>query len=103
MSKHTYETVLSICAGGDEHEPTLRVGFTVYPGYPDTMEEPGCGATVELSHAEICVGEDWITAPEWLFGMLYTDSGFHAELLQSAAEDHEAALEYRAEMRREAI
>jgi hypothetical protein len=83
--------------GDDGHEIPARIIYSVMQGYPDTLEEPGCGPTVSINSIDI----GGISAPGWLFSMVENDEGLANELLTHAAETDGHARDQAADARRD--
>lgn len=85
-SKHSVHTHVLIDAGGEQHEIEAEATFNLTPGCSDWWCKsvgawmPGDPSETELLSLRLKVGSDWIAAPEWLFGLLYSDTEFLARL-----------------------
>lgn len=95
---HTQFTV-HVCheLGDDGHDVDAKIAYSVDLGYPDTLEEPGCGPTVSINAIYIDGG----FAPAWLIGMAEEDASLIEELLVHAADCEEIARDQVADARRE--
>jgi hypothetical protein len=88
---------------GTEIELKMVVTFTVMKGYPATLEQPAEPATVEVDKVRFFDGKDELTLPWSIEDRFTSAEGFKDWLMQEAADQHEAALDARAEARREDI
>lgn len=105
MTRHTLKTTLVLQRPhGAEYEIAVAVEYEHTDGYPDTREEPGQGATVEI--IAVVPTLDGIVRPDagaFLGTLLENDEDLIAECFQDAADEHERGLEYRAEQRAEML
>lgn len=86
---------------GTEVELKMVVDFTVHPGCKQTLTEPGEEPSIEVDAVRFFDGKDELTLP-WSIADRFTSRGeFKDWLMQEAAAQHEAALDTRAEARRE--
>lgn len=88
---------------GTEIELRMVVTFTVMKGCAATLEQPSEPATVEVDKVLFFDGKDELTLPWSIEGRFTSAEGFKDWLMQEASEQHEAALDARAEARREDI
>lgn len=108
-SKHRAEQTVCISASesGEELEILMVVNFTVHPGCKQTMTDPAEEPTAEVDQVQffnISNGKPLphpLTMPVWLVNSLTDGEAFQNWLLSEAADQHEMALDYAAEARRE--
>jgi hypothetical protein len=98
MTQHTFRTVLLWHdSRGGEVECPVAVTYDYSRGYPATLEEPGCDAQIEITAIKPIDGDTIV--PDH-----FSES---AELIDECFEhlenEHAAAEEHRAEMRREEL
>jgi hypothetical protein len=106
-SKYRAEQNIAVSAwdSGTEIEIRMVVNFTVHPGYPATLEEPGCGPIAEVDRVQFFEVKDGKPSPDeralpvWLIDGLTEGDDFHNWLLTEAAEEHEYRREQHADMR----
>jgi hypothetical protein len=101
LMTYTYKTTLAFRAADDEHEFLCRIKFVVYPGSPQTRDDPGSDPAANIHEASVQHGSHWLDLPWWLFDSLIDDEGLKAELLQHAAEDDEYHRDQKADADRE--
>lgn len=98
---------ISASESGEELEILMVVNFTVHPGSKQTMTYPGEEPTAEVDQVQffnISNGKPLphsLTMPVWLLNSLTDGEAFQNWLLSEAADQHEIALDYAAEARRE--
>ena len=100
---------ISASESGDELEIMMVVNFTVHPGSKQTMIDPAEEPTAEVDQVQffnISNGKPLpnpVTIPVWLINSLTDGEAFHEWMLSEAADQHEMALDYAGEMRREML
>lgn len=86
---------------GTEIELKMVVTFTVHPGCKQTLTEPGEEPSVEVDDVRFFDGKDEIKLPWSIEDRFTSRDEFKDWLMQEAADQHEAALDAKAEARRE--
>lgn len=96
-TKHTVSTAVLIEAGrGEQHEIEAEATVNFTPGCGDWWSRatgawmPGDPSEIELLSLRLKVGNDWIAAPEWLFGLLYSDTEFLGDLIEQVSLEEAA-------------
>ena len=98
-----YHTTLLVSLGaGTQHELNVAVEYERNRGYPQTMVDPGCEASVSIARFHVKTDEGLVLAP-WLDDLFQDDEELISELMQHWADDDAAAEEYRAEDRAERL
>lgn len=88
---------------GTEIELKMVVTFTVHPGSKATLVDPAEEPSVEIDKVHFFDGTDELQLP-WSIGDRFTNRDeFKDWLMQEASDQHEAALDEKAEARREEI
>lgn len=107
--KHRAEQTVCISASetGEELEILMVVNFKVHPGSKQTLVDPAEEPTAEVDQVQffnISNGKPLpnpLSIPVWLLNSLTDGEAFTGWLLSEAADQHEMALDYAAEARRE--
>jgi hypothetical protein len=86
---------------GTEIELKMVVTFKVHPGCKQTLTDPAEEPSVEVDAVRFFDATDELTLPWSIEDRFTSAEGFKDWLMQEAAEQHEAALDARAEARRE--
>lgn len=100
-----YRAQQNICISGwdcgTEIELKMVVTFKVHPGSPQTQIDPAEEPSVEVDTVRFFDGTDDLKLP-WSIEDRFTSSdGFKDWLMQEAADQHEMALDAKADERRE--
>lgn len=95
MSRGQFTTTLTWEEGDDEIEASVRVLYSFTAGYPDTMEEPGCDAEIEI--ISITPADPTLRIPE----RFETDLDLLTECNADWIAMQEEAAEWRAQSRRD--
>jgi hypothetical protein len=93
----TFVVNLTFDLGGDGHDLSVRINYSVSKGYADTLEEPGCGPSVSINS----ISAGGADAPAWLWAMAEADESLTGELLAHAADCDERARDDAADARRD--
>lgn len=103
--KYSAHQYISICASESCTEVELKmvVDFTVHPGSKATAVDPPEEATVEIDKVRFFDGKDELTLPWSIEDRFTSAEGFKDWLMGEARDQHEAALDQKAEARREQI
>jgi hypothetical protein len=88
---------------GAEIELKMVVDFTVHPGCPATIETPAELPSVEIDGVRFFDGKDELTLPWSIADRFTSRDEFKDWVMQEAIEQHEAALDAKAEARREEL
>jgi hypothetical protein len=88
---------------GTEIELKMVVVFTVHPSRKATEIDPPEEATVEIDKVRFFDGKDELTLPWSIEDRFTSAEGFKDWLMGEARDQHEAALDQKAEARREQI
>ncbi|QJS27433.1 hypothetical protein [Rhizobium ruizarguesonis] len=88
---------------GTEIELKMVVAFTVHPGCKQTLTEPGEEPSVEVDKVQFFDGKDELTLPWSIADRFTSGDGFKDWLMYEAAAQHEAALDAKAEARRDEL
>jgi hypothetical protein len=88
---------------GTEIELKMVVTFTVHPGCKQTLTEPAEEPSVEVDAVRFFDDKDELNLPWSIEDRFTSAEGFKDWLMQEAAEQHEAALDHKADERREEL
>ena len=88
---------------GGEYEFQAVISYRVYPGSPQTRDDPGCDATAEIETVRLVKldGTKEYPVPAWLQAMLEGDEALLDSLLSDAADADEYARDQAADATRE--
>lgn len=101
------DVAISAWESGTEIEIRMVVNYTVHPGYPATLEEPGSDAIAEVDRVQFFEIKDGKPSADecgmavWLLNRLTEGDDFYNWLLTEAAETDAYHREQYADMLRE--
>jgi hypothetical protein len=103
-SLHTFQTYIRMSLGGiDEHEVEAHVSYWFTPAWPQSHDDPGSDASVEIDNIQIKHGKEYHGLPPWLTDVFAEDETLQAECMADYVDYNEAAREQAAEHRYEMI
>ncbi len=99
MSTHKHSTPILITVASGEIEIPVEITFSFTSGAPDTRDEQGYGAEVEIMSASMTLtrpgtpfAADIVTqvaAPDWLVDIMAADDTLREELIMAAADERD--------------
>ena len=101
-SLHTLNTFLRLSLGGvEEHEVNTRVSFWFTPAWPESRDDPGSGAFVEIDSIQLFEKGEYHALPRWVVDAVREDEELIAQCLMEIQDDGDRAAEYRADQMRD--
>ncbi len=101
-SLHTLRTVLLLSIGGcGEHEVAATVSYWFTKAWPESHDDPGSPATVEIDNIQIVQDGDYHKLPRWMADLFSQDDVLLDECMEDYVAGDIAAREAAAESRRE--
>lgn len=103
-SLHTFSTHIRLSLGSiEEHEVEAHVSYWFTPAWPQSRDDPGCDAVVEIDNIQLKHGKEYHLLPAWLVDAFANDETLIADCLADKAESDECARDEAADARRDAM
>ncbi len=96
-------TSIIINSGSEDYDVPIEVEYRHYKGCPPTLEHPGDHPETSILSITVISANGKRHSAEWLQELMEYDDELIELIQQDWEEDQDAAAEYRAEMRRDAM